>query len=303
MPINQSHWGEALWPGINSWYMEAKSDYDPEWSKVFEVRNSRKAFEEIMGQTGLGYAAVKPDGEPVVYDTFQQGFKTRFQHIEYALGFIITRNMVDDDQYDVIGKQRARGLARSLAHTKEVVSWNVLNRADTSGYNGGDGVTLLNSAHPNKTGGTWSNILSTAADLSEAALEQAHIDIGNWTDDRGLKVKVLPKKLIIPDELQFEAERILETEKRIGTADNDIGTMYSGRGRIPGGVVMSHYLDDSNMWFLQTDVDDGLLMFSRRPQAFAMDNDFDTSNAKYKGDERYSVGWGNSRCVFGSNPA
>lgn len=301
--INSSHWGKALWPAINSWYAEAKADHPSEYSQVFETRSSRKAFEEIMGTTGFGLAPVKPDGSSVTYDTSKQGFLSRFQHVEYALGFIITRNMVEDDQYDVIGKQRSRGLARSLAQTKETVLWNILNRADTAGYTGGDGVTLLSASHPFKNGGTWSNQLSTAADLSEAALEQAHIDIGKYVDDRGLKIAVRPTKLIIPVDLQFEAERILETEKRVGTADNDINTMYSGRGRLPGGVVMSHWLTDANMWFLQTDVDDGLICFQRRPAEFNMDNDFDTSNAKYKGDERYSAGWANPRCVFGSNPA
>lgn len=300
--INSSHWGKALWPGVNSWYNEAKKDHETQWTKVFEVRDSRKAYEEIMGMEGLGFASVKGEGQSVVYDDFRQGYLSQFRHVEYGLGFIITRNMVEDDQYDVIGKQRARGLARSMNQTKEHVLWNILNRADTAGYTGGDGLTLLSTAHTTKSGGTYSNQLAVAADLSEAALEQSHIDIGKYTDARGLKIAVQPQKLIIPVDLQFEAERILETEKRVGTADNDIGTM-SKSGRIPGGVVISNFLTDANMWFLQTDVDDGLIVFNRRAAEFGMDNDFDTDNAKYKATERYSGGWANPRNIFGSNPA
>jgi len=301
--INSSHWGKALWPGVNSWYTEGKEDYPVEYTHVYETRQSRKAFEEIMGTSGLGAAAVKPDGASVVYDTHQQGFLSRFNNVEYGLGFIITRNMVEDDLYDVIGKQRSRGLARSMAQTKETVLWNVLNRADQAAYVGGDGLPLMSAVHKQKAGGTYSNILSTNADLSEAALEQAHIELGKSTDERGLKIKIKAQKLIIPVDLEFEAERILDTEKRVKTADNDIGVMYTGRGRIPGGIVMSHYLTDPNMWLLQTDVDDGLIHFERRADDFSMDNDFDTDNAKYKGVMRFTGGWANPRCIFGSNPA
>jgi len=298
--ITSSNFAKALWPGVNSWFTAASKEHPDEFNKVFETRKSRKAFEEIMGTTGLGLASVKPDGAAVTYDSATQGFLSRATHVEYALGFIITRNMVDDDQYDVIGKMRSRGLARSLKQTKETVAWNILNRADTAGYTGGDGIVLLSTAHLHKTGGTYSNRLTTAADLSEAALEQACIDIGKWEDERGLKIAVTPKKLIIPVDLQFEAERILETEKQVGSADN---TKNVVRGRIPGGYCMSHYLTDANMWFLQTDVDNGLIHFERRPDSFAMDNDFDTSNAKFKAESRYSFLWANPRCVFGSNPA
>ncbi len=182
--INSAHWGKALWPGINSWYNEAKNDYPTEYTQVFETRSSRKAFEEIMGAEGLGFASVKPDGASVVFDTHQQGFLSRFQHVEYGLGFIITRNMVEDDQYDVIARQRTRGLNRSCNQTKETVLWNILNNADVAGKTGADGQTLLSNAHANKSGSTYSNILTTAADLSEAALEQAHIDIGKYVDGK-----------------------------------------------------------------------------------------------------------------------
>lgn len=298
--VNSSHWGKALWPGMNSWYEEARADHDTEYTKVFETRNSRKAFEEIMGTSGLGLAAVKPAGQSIIYDTHEQGFLSRFQNIEYGLGVIIERTVVEDDQYEVVGKQRAAGLGRSLMQTKETVLWNVLNRADTAGYTGGDGVTLLNSAHPYKTGGSFSNILSTAADLSEAALEQAYIDIGKYEDSRGLKIAVKPMQLILPVDLEFEAMRITEAVGRPGTADNDIATMSGGR--IPK-ICISHYLTDANMWFLQTDAPDGLIHFERRSPEFEMENDFDTSNAKYKATERYCGGWANPFCVFGSNPA
>lgn len=300
--INTGSFSKALDPFVQSWYGLAYKQHDPQYSKVFETRKSRKAFEEIVGATGLGLAAVKPEGQPVQYDTARQGATTRFTHVEYALGTIITRNMVDDDQHDVIGKMRVQELAKSMRATKEVVAWNVLNRADTSGYTGGDGVVLLSASHPyfGSAGGTWSNQLTTAADLSEAALEQAHIDIGKWENDRGIKIAVKPMKLIIPVDLQFEAERILESEKRSGTADNDKNVMM---GRLPGGVVVSNYLTDANMWFIQTDTANGLIHFERRPDEFKNDSDFDTDNAKYKASGRYSFGWADPRCIFGSNPA
>ena len=299
MAITTGNFAKVLWPGVNSFYGIAYNEHKTEYTEIFETRNSRKAYEEIVGTSGLGMAAVKPEGEPVAYDNMRQGYTNRFTNITYGLGFIITREMVDDDQYDVIMQQRARGLAQSMRKTKELVGANVLNRAFDSTYAGGDGKELCATDHPNVAGGTWSNELTTAADLSEAALEQACIDIGNWEDDRGLKIAAMPRKLIVNVNDQFEAERILMTDLRVGTADNDLNALKS-MGKIPQGFRVNHYLSDPDAWFLITDCPDGLIHFERRADDFTMDNDFDTENAKYKATGRYSFGWADPRGVFGS---
>jgi len=297
MPINSGSFAKALWPGVNSWYGEAYNEHSEQYTKLFDTHTSRKAFEEDMGTSMFGMAAVKPEGNSVSYDTAQQGFLTRYSHVTYGLGFIITREMVDDDQYDVIGKKRAQGLAFSMRQTKEVVAANVYNRAENSAYTGGDGVELLSSLHPNVAGGTYRNELATPADLSEAALEQALIDIGNLENDRGLKIAVQPQSLIIPIDLQFDADRIVNSTNRPGTADNDKAVLP---GKFPKGIVMNNYLTDSDAWFIRTNCPDGMKHFERRADDFSMDNDFDTDNAKYKATGRYSFGWTDPRSLFGS---
>jgi hypothetical protein len=216
----------------------------------------------------------------------------------YALGFIITREIYEDDQYDQVGKRKANALARSMKQTKEIVAANIFNRAATSGYTGGDGVTLLSASHPNVAGGTWSNQPTTAADLSEAALEQAYIDIAAFRDDRGLLIAAKPKKLIIAPSNMFEAKRILGSDARVGTADNDLNAIKT-MGVIPEFSV-NHYLTDADQWSIVTDVADGLKYFERRGDQFEMDNDFDSENAKYKATARYSFGWSDPRCFYGS---
>ena len=297
MAINTGSFAKALWPGVNAWYGKEYSEYPTEWDKIFSKNSSRKAWEEEMGYSGFGLAAQKAEGAAVRYDTAQQGFLTRYTHVEYALGFVITRNMVDDDLYDVIGKTKAQGLAFSMRQTKETVAANVLNRAFTSGYTGGDGSILCVSSHPNVAGGTYSNVIATAADISEAALEQAVIDLGGFTNDRGLKIAVRPKQLIIPKELEFEAGKIMKAEYEVGTANNTVSLIKS---RFPGGMTINHYLTDTDAWFIQTDVKNGLKMFERRADDFAMDNDFDTDNAKFKATARYSFGWTDPRGLYGS---
>ena len=297
MAINTGSFAKALWPGINAWYGKSYNDYATEWDKIFTKESSRKAWEEFMGYSGFGLAQQKAEGAAVRYDTAQQGFVTRFTHAEYGLGFIITRNMVDDDLYDVIGKTKAQGLARSMRQTKEVVAANVLNRAFNSNYTGGDGKELLNSVHPNVAGGTYSNVIATAADISEASLEQAVIDIAGYTDDRGMKIAVKAKQIIVPYTLDFEINKIMKTEYEVGTANNTVNVI---RSRFPGGVVMNHYLTDTDAWFIQTDVSHGLKLLERRGDDFTMDNDFDTENAKYKATARYSVGWVDPKCLYGS---
>jgi hypothetical protein len=300
MSINSSSFAKALWPGVNAWYGEAYNQYEVEYTKLFDKHSSDRQWEEDVGQSGFGLLSVKPEGSAISYDTARQGFTTRYTHVVYASGFVITREMVEDDQYDVIGKKKAGALAFSARQTKEIVAANVYNRAFTGSGNPtyGDGSVLLVSSHPNIAGGTQSNILSTAADLSEAALEQAHIDIAGFTNDRGLLIAVRPKALIIPRQLIFEAKRILGSDGRVGTANNDLNALKT-MGIVPE-VVTNHYLTDTDAWFLRTDVKDGMKYFERREDQFDMDNDFETENAKFKVTGRYSFGNTDWRALFGS---
>jgi len=296
--INSSSFAKALWPGVNAWYGKAYDEYPVEHTKLFETFKSSKAFEEDVGISSFGLAHVKPEGAPIEYDSERQAFITRYNHVVYALGFVITREMVDDDQYAVVGQRKAQGLAFSMRQTKEIVAANVYNRAFNSSYVGGDGKELLATDHPLFAGGTWSNELATAADLSEAALEQAHIDIAGFTNDRGLLIAVKPKTLIVPRQLMFEAKRILAPDGRPGTDTNDVNAMKA-MGLVPE-VVVNHYLTDTDAWFLRTNAPHGMKHWERRADAFDMDNDFDTENAKYKATARYSFGWTDPRGLFGS---
>lgn len=297
--ITTSSFAKALWPGVNAWYGKAYGEYNVEYDKLFDKFNSRRNYEEDVGITSFGLAVVKPEGAPIQYDSENQGFTTRYTHVVYALGFIITREIMDDDLYDVVGQRKAQGLAFSMRQTKEIVGANVYNRAFNSSYVGGDGVSLINSAHPNVAGGTWSNTLSVAADLSEAALEQACIDIQRFRNDRGLLIQVRPESLIIPPDLEFEAYRILKSTGRVGTDLNDVNALNS-MGKFRKGVVVNHYLTDPDAWFIRTDVKDGMKYFERVADEFNMDNDFDTDNAKFKAYSRYSFGWTDPRALYGS---
>lgn len=296
--INTGSFAKALWPGVNRWYGKAYNDYPTEYDKIFENRSSSKAFEEDVMIASFGLALQKPEGAPISYDTERQGFITRYQHTVFALGFIITREMMEDDQYDIVGQRKAQGLARSIRQTKEINGANIYNRAFSGSYVGGDGVSMVNASHPNITGGTWSNQIATAADLSEAALEQAHIDIAAFTDDRGLLIAAKPKTLVIPRQLIFEAKRILGSNGRVGSDVNDLNALKD-MGVVQNTVV-NHYFTDPDAWFLLTDVPNGPAYFERRADEFGMDNDFDTENAKYKATSRYSFGWTDPRGVYGS---
>ena len=251
-----------------------------------------------MGISSFGLAVQKPEGSAVSYDSEKQGFVSRYQHVVYALGFVITREMMEDDQYDVVGQRKATGLAFSMRQTKEIIGANVYNRAFSGSYLGGDGASLVSASHANVAGGTWSNTLATAADLSEASLEQACIDIAGFTNDRGLLIAVRPETLVIPRQLMFEAKRILGTEGRVGTDLNDLNALKT-LGIIPK-VVTNHYLTDADAWFIRTNVKDGMKYFERRGDSFEMDNDFDTENAKFKATARYSFGWTDPRGIYGS---
>lgn len=297
--INTGSFSKALWPGVNAWYGKAYDEYPVEWTTLFDSFTSRKAFEEDVGVSGFGLARVKPEGQGISYDSEQQGYISRYTHVNYGLGFIVTKEAFEDDQYDVVAERRARGLAFSMRQTKETIAANVYNRAQTSGYTGGDGVVLLSTAHPNVAGGTQSNKLATAANLSEAALEQAVIDISRYTNDRGLKIAVQPKSIILPPELMFEAERIMKSQYRVGTPNNDISALVS-TSKFPGGVHVNHYLTSTTAWFVRTNVQDGMKYFERRGDTFTEDNDFDTENAKFKATGRYSFGWTDWRGLYGS---
>jgi hypothetical protein len=297
--ITSSSFAKLLWPGINAIYGKSYNDYPQEWKSLgFEINKSQKAYEEDVGMSSFGLASVKSEGSSIVYDTERQAFTTRYNHVVYAMGFIITREIYEDDQYDQVGKRKANALARSMNQTKEINGANIVNRATTSGYTGGDGVTLLSASHPNVAGGTWSNMPGTAADLSEASLEQASIDIAAFRDDRGLLIACKPTKLIIHPANQFEAKRILGSEGRVGTDTNDLNAVKT-MGIIPE-VVVNHYLTDQDQWSIVTNVDNGLKYFERRADQFEMDNDFDTENAKFKATGRYSFGWTDPRCFYGS---
>jgi len=296
--INSGSFAKALWPGVNQWYGRAYDAYPEEYTKLFDKQTSSKAFEEDVGVSSFGLAVQKSEGAPISYDSERQGFITRYQHAVYALGFIITREMMEDDQYDVIGKRKAEGLAFSMRQTKEVIGANVYNRAFNSSYTGGDGVSLINSAHPNIKGGTWSNQIATAADISEASLEQACIDIAGFTNDAGLLIAVRPEALVIPRQLIFEAKRILGTDGRVGTDNNDLNAIKT-LGSIPS-VITNHFLTDTDAWFIKTNVQNGMKYMERRADAFDMDNDWDTENAKFKATARYSFGWTDPRALYAS---
>lgn len=297
--ITSSSFAKALWPGVNTWYGQAYNEYPVEWDKLFEKNTSKRAFEEDVGTSGLGLAAVKTEGSPISYDSERQGFTSRYNHVVYALGFIITKEIYEDDLYDVVGKRKAKGLAFSMRQTKEINASNVYNRATNGSYLGGDGVSLLSASHPNVSGGVYSNQLATASDLSEAALEQAVIDISLLRNDRGLLIALRPKQLIIPPQLQFEAHRILKSDGRVGTDLNDPNALKQ-MGLFQDGVTINHYLNDTDAWFIRTTASDGMKYFERWGDKFEMDNDFDTDNAKYKATARYSFGWTDPRGIFGS---
>jgi hypothetical protein len=299
--INTGNFAKALWPGVNKWFDESKSQHKKEYTDLFEVRSSRRAWEELVGHSTLGLPMQRGEGAAVQYDSFQQGFVSRFTHVDYALGVVITKNMVADDLYDVVGKARVKLLARSFNHLPEVLGGQVYNRAFNTSYTGGDGKPLIANDHPKVSGGTWSNRPTVYADISEAALEQAIIDIGKYTDDRDMKFACRAQKIIVPGDLDFEANKIMKTEYEVGTANNTVNLV---RARFPAGVMVAHWVDaDTDAWFIKTDAEDGLIHFERQGTNFASENDFDTSNARYKGEWRGSFGWANPRILYASQGA
>ena len=299
--ITSGSFAKLLWPGLNAIWGKEYNDYPVEWDKLFEKNTSDRAYEEDVSLSSFGLATVKNEGAPITYDTERQGFTSRYNHVVYALGFIVTREIFEDDQYGKVGAQKAKALARSMRHTKETIGANIYNRAFDAGYTGGDGVSLINTAHPNVSGGTFSNRIATNADMSEAALEQAVIDIAGFRDDRGLLIAAKPEKLVIPYQQQFEVKRILGADGRVGTDLNDPNVLKDLG--IFSNVITNHYLTDPDAWYILTNVQDGLKYFERRGDQFEMDNDFDTENAKFKATARYSFGWSDPRAIYGSQGA
>ena len=300
--ITTSNFAKDLVPGVKTWFGQKYKEYPIEYLDIFEKMTSTRAFEEEVGVTGFGLAAIKTEGGGIAYDTQEQGFISRYTHVTYGLGFIITREMYEDGIAVTVALRRASALAFSFRQTKEIVGANILNRAFNSAYTMGsnsDGKELCATDHPNKSGGTWRNELTTAADLSEAALEQACIDIAAFTTDRGLTIAIMPQTLIIPPTLEFDAFRILESIGQSGSANNDINALRASK-KFPGGVKVNHYLTDSDAWFIKTNCPDGLKYMERRADSFGTEQDFDTENAKFKATFRGSFGWSDPRGIFGS---
>ena len=298
MAISRSQLVKELEPGLNALFGLEYGRYDAEHTQIFETETSDRAFEEEVMLSGFGNARVKSEGGSIVYDNATETFTARYTHETIALGFAITEEAVEDNLYDRISARYTKALARSMANTKQVKGANVLNNAFDSNYTGGDGVELCSTAHP-LVNGTLANELATAADLNETSLEQSLIDIAAFTDERGLLISTQGRKLIIPSELQFVAERLTQSQLRVGTADNDINAMRN-MGMLPEGYVVNHYLVDPDAFFIKTDIPNGFKLFQRSPIKTSMEGDFDTGNVRYKARERYSFGYSDPRCVFGS---
>lgn len=289
---------KALWPGIHEWWGLQYNEHTTEYTDLFNVESSEQAYEEDVESTGFGLAPAKAEGSSVVYDTVTQGYVSRYTHTAYASGYIVTYEEMKDNLYEKVSKRRSRALAYSMRQTKETVGANVYNRAFTSGFNGGDGVVLGSASHPTLAG-DQSNILATAADLSEASLEDLIIQIMGATNARGLKIKLMPQALCVHRNDWFEANRILKSVLQNDTANNAINVLKSTNA-IPGGIKVNHYFTDTDAWFIRTNVSNGMTCFDREAVSFTQDNDFDTSNAKAKCYERYSFYWSDWRGVYSS---
>ena len=298
MAISRAQLLKELLPGLNALFGLEYKRYAEEHKEIYETENSERSFEEEVKLSGFAAAPVKNEGQAIAYDNGQEAWTARYTHETIAYGFSITEEAVEDNLYDSLSARYTKALARSMAYTKQIKAAYPLNNGFST-YNSGDGVTLFSTAHPLVSGGTNSNRPSTGADLNETSLEAAVIQIAAWTDERGLLIAARPKKLIIPPSLMFVATRLLETELRTGTSDNDINALKNN-GSIPGGYTVNHFLTDTNGWFLTTDVPNGMKHFVRSPLATSMDGDFDTGNARYKARERYSFGVSDPLGIFGS---
>ena len=302
MAISRAQLLKELLPGLNALFGLEYARYGEEHKEIFETESSERSFEEETKLSGFSAAPVKNEGSAIAYDNAQEAWTARYNHETIALGFSITEEAIEDNLYDSLSARYTKALARAMAYTKQTKAAAILNNGFDSDYPGGDGVALFSASHPLVGGGTNSNIPSTAADLNETSLEAAVIQIAAWTDERGLLIAAKPKKLVVPPSLMFVATRLLETELRVSTADNDINAIKSN-GSIPEGYTVNHFLTDPDAWFLTTDVPNGLKHFVRTPMAQNMDGDFDTGNVRYKSRERYSFGWSDPLGMYGSEGA
>jgi hypothetical protein len=299
MAISRAQLLKELLPGLNALFGLEYARYGEEYKEIYETETSERSFEEETKLSGFSAAPVKNEGSAIAYDNAQEVFTARYTHETIALGFSLTEEAIEDNLYDSLSSRYTKSLARAMAYTKEVKGASTLNNGFSASFPGGDGVPLFSTQHPLVSGGVNSNTPATPADLSETSLEAAVIQISLWTDERGLLIAAKPRKLIIPTNLQFVATRLLETELRVGTADNDINALKNN-GAIPGGYAINHWLTDTDAWFLTTDVPNGMKHFVRTPLSNSMDGDFDTGNVRYKSRERYSFGFSDPLGMFGS---
>ena len=298
MPITRAQLMKELLPGLNALFGLEYEKYPEEHAEIYETASSDRSFEEEQKLSGFEAAPVKTEGAGLQYDQAQEAWTARYDHETIAMGFAITEEAVEDNLYDSLSSRYTKAMARSMAYTKQVKAAALLNNGFTT-YQTGDNVTLFNTAHPLISGGTNANRPTTAVDLNETSLEDAVIQIAAWTDERGLLIAARPRKLVVPPALTFVATRVLETELRPGTADNDINAVRTN-GTVPEGYRVNHYLTDTDAWFMCTDVPNGLKMFQRAPMKTSMDGDFDTGNVRYKARERYSFGVSDYLGIWGS---
>jgi hypothetical protein len=299
MAISRAQLLKELLPGLNALFGLEYARYGEEHKEIFETESSERSFEEETKLSGFSAAPVKNEGSAIAYDNAQEVFTARYNHETIALGFSLTEEAIEDNLYDSLSSRYTKALARAMAYTKQTKAAAILNNGFDTDYAGGDGQPLFSASHPLVSGGTNSNIPTTPADLNETSLEAAVIQIAAWTDERGLLIAAKPRKLVVPPSLMFVATRLLETELRVGTADNDINALKSN-GSIPEGYTVNHFLTDTDAWFLTTDVPNGLKHFVRTPMQNSMDGDFDTGNVRYKARERYSFGWSDPLGMYGS---
>ena len=299
MAISRAQLLKELLPGLNALFGLEYKKYGEEHKEIFEQETSERSFEEETKLSGFSAAPVKNEGQALAYDNAQEAWTARYVHETIAMGFSLTEEAIEDNLYDSLSSRYTKALARAMAYTKQVKAAAILNGAFAGGPTYGDGQVLCSTAHPLVSGGTNSNRPTVGADLNETSLEAAVIQIAAWTDERSLLIAAKPKKLVVPPSLQFVAERLLKTELRVGTTDNDINALKS-MGSIPEGYTVNHYLTDTNAWFLLTDVPNGLKHFVRTPMQTGMDADFDTGNSRYKARERYSFGVSDPLGIFGS---
>jgi hypothetical protein len=299
MAISRAQLAKELEPGLNALFGLEYSRYDNQHAEIYTTEASDRAFEEEVMLSGFASAPTKQEGAGVVFDQANEAFTARYTHETIALAFAITEEAIEDNLYDRLASRYTRALARSMSNTKQVKAAAVLNNAQVATVLGGDGVPLISNAHPLSNGGTFSNVLATAADLNETSLEQSLIDIQGFVDERGLKIALSGRKMIIPKELQFTAERLMKSPLRTGTADNDINAI-NNMGMIPEGYRINNFLTDTDSFFIMTDVPNGFKHFERSPIKTALEGDFDTGNVRFKARERYSFGFSDPRCVFGN---